>query len=137
MFLTIATESHTTWSFTSSAPVNGAVDPALLQLRYGITLDQVNTAPASKALNVNLTGFHVAGTTPSSKVTGAMLWYSTDDGHRWTPVRLQGLGNGRFRATLPGSALTADSFVSLRATAEDGAGATIDQTLIRSFAIRP
>jgi hypothetical protein len=136
MFLTIASESHTTWSFTSAAPASDAVDPALPQLSYGSALDQVNTAPAGRALRVDLRGFHLPGTTPSSRVTRAKLWFSTDDGQHWTRVRLRALGNGHFRGTLPGRALTAASFVSLRATARDRAGATIDQTLIRSFTIR-
>jgi hypothetical protein len=37
---------------------------------------------------------------------------------------------------LAGSAVRAGGFVSLHATARDRAGATIDQTLIRSIAIR-
>jgi subtilisin family serine protease len=135
MFFTVAPESHTTWGFTS-APAGGVVDPALLQLRYGVQLDRMNTAPAGKALNVELTGFHLAGTTSSTMVTGAKLWFSTDDGRTWRKVELHALGNGRFRGTLPGSALRAGGFVSLRATAKDRAGATIEQKLIRSFAIR-
>jgi subtilisin family serine protease len=139
MFFTVGPQSHTTWRFTSSvpAPARGVVYPALPQLGYGVDLDQVNTAPAGKALTVDLTGFHLPGTTPSSRVTSATLWFSTDDGRTWTPVKLHPRAIGRFRGTLPGSALTAGGFVSLRASAKDAAGATIDQTLIRSFAIRP
>ncbi|HEX8862900.1 MAG TPA: S8 family serine peptidase [Actinomycetes bacterium] len=136
MFLTIAPESHTTWSFSSAAPASDLVDPALPQLSYGVRLDEANTAPAGRALRVNLRGFHFPGTTPSSTVRGAKLWFSTNDGRSWTRVRLRGLGNGRFRGSLPGRALAPGSFVSLRATARDRAGATIDQTLIRTFAIR-
>jgi hypothetical protein len=137
MFLTLASESHSTWTFTSAAPASDVVDPALPQLSYGVGLDQLNSAPAGRALRIDLRGFHFPGTTPSSTVTGAKLWFSTDDGHHWTRVPLSALGNGRFRGMLPGRALTAGSFVSLHATARDRAGATIDQTLIRSFAIRP
>jgi hypothetical protein len=136
-FLTIASESHTTWSFSAPAPASGVVDPALPQLGYGVQLDQVNTAPAGRALKVDLRGFQFPGTTPSGRITGAKLWFSTDDGRSWTRVRLRPLGNGRFRGTLPGRKLPAGSFVSLRATARDRGGATIDQTLLRSFAIRP
>ncbi|MGN9914464.1 hypothetical protein ACTMTJ_43725 [Phytohabitans sp. LJ34] len=126
----LSTSQRTSWSFTSRA-AGGVTDLPLLAVRYDIELDDLNRAPAG------LTGFTVYaernGTTGRVRLASLTVDASFDDGATWRPVRLVRLGD-RWVATLrhpPGP-----GYVSLRASATDGAGDTVEQSTIRAYARR-
>ena len=64
------------------------------------------------------------------------LSFSTDGGTKWIRVALTELGEGRYRAVLPGGAMVSGRTVGLRASARDAGGGRLDQTLLRAFPVR-
>jgi hypothetical protein len=66
------------------------------------------------------------------KVAGMALKYSTDGGRTWTSAKVTRKGSSWF-ATVPAPASGA---VSLRASAKDPAGATVEQTVVNAYGVR-
>ncbi|MFE2429641.1 hypothetical protein ACFXJ5_23190 [Streptomyces sp. NPDC059373] len=69
-----------------------------------------------------------------TKATTATLPVSYDDGKTWRPVSLHNPHGGRWTAEIR-TPRTSGGFVSLRATAGDGAGGTVSQEIIRAFGL--
>ncbi len=67
-------------------------------------------------------------------VRTATLAYSVDGGATWLPLHVSNRG-ASFRAIIPGQALRPGCSVSLRTTARDGGGATVDQTVLGLFRV--
>jgi hypothetical protein len=72
---------------------------------------------------------------PSSEITGARLSYSIDGGVQWTPAVVVSTKDG-YHAIVPPRALSPGSSLSLRATATDAAGSSIDQTVIGAIPVQ-
>ncbi|HTJ39805.1 MAG TPA: S8 family serine peptidase [Dactylosporangium sp.] len=125
--LTIA--SHTAWT-VKARPVGDplAVDVLpLLQLDYAVDTDLSGTARPGRN-TVGVRAVHLPGAVGAGTVTAVTLAVSFDDGAHWQPVALDG-GVARFNP--PRDA----GYVSLRATARDDRGNTIEQEVIRAYAL--
>jgi hypothetical protein len=135
----LANVSRTRWWFTSRAPANPdePFEPLpILSVDYqAAPLGGRNGAVAGRPVTVDLEVARQEGAKPS-RVVATHLWFSTDDGDNWAKVRLRRLGPGRHQGVLPGAALDAGTYVSLRTWARDAGGGRIHQTLLRSFPVR-
>ncbi|WP_246040900.1 S8 family serine peptidase [Streptomyces cadmiisoli] len=128
-FTPYSSSTRTEWGFTSKAAADGAeaVLP-LLQLDHRIGTDGAGRAGRHDTLSV--TAAHLPGAAGAGKVGRVGVELSYDDGRTWH--RADSAGDGRFRLDAPRKA----SFVSLRAYAEDSAGNSVRQTVIRAFGLR-
>jgi Subtilase family/PA domain len=125
-----STHTLTEWDFTSEATgVEQAQTLPLIQLDYAVDTDRAGRARRHTRLTV--TASHLPGVTAS--IRPPTLEVSYDDGRTWqrtTPVHHR--DGWRITLRAPGTA----TFVSLRATARDGAGNGVSQTITRAFGLR-
>jgi hypothetical protein len=127
----LTTEQRLVWTFTSSQPPEGElVRLPVLTVRYQTVLDaqgQAPSGPFSLPLRVFRYGSGVATDTTLPEVEA-----SYDDGLTWTPTVVLPSGEG-YEAQLdhPSGA----RYVSLRASTEDASGFTVEQTVLRAYAI--
>jgi hypothetical protein len=129
-FSAYATEQRIDWTFSSQHTATQQNLP-LLAVRYQATLDPYGRARAGKPCTVNI--WLEANSAPQQKsATTTAVRASYDDGKTWQQVQVV-TRDGQTRAifTPPRSA----KFVSLRATAHDQAGNSVDQTVIRAFGL--
>jgi hypothetical protein len=121
-----------TWGFSSARPRGSASSVLpLLTVRVGGAVDLTSAAPAGRAFRLPLTVQRPAGSerTPVTRLT---LQVSYDDGRTWKTVRVSRHG-ATADALLhhPGHV----GYASLRISAADRAGNTVDQTVIRAYRI--
>ncbi|MEO6086668.1 MAG: S8 family serine peptidase [Umezawaea sp.] len=124
----LSTQVKTTWGFRSAQ--GNAAAPPLLQVGYRVPLDIRNSAPAGIPLPVGL-----SATRQSESGKAALrelkAWVSYDDGATWTQAKTGPGGLAVIpRGGKPGG------FASLRVTATDTAGNSVDQTVIRAYLLR-
>ncbi|WP_406361104.1 S8 family serine peptidase [Streptomyces sp. NBC_01579] len=125
----VGTRTHTEWSFSSGSTKDVTALP-LVQVGYDVPVDLKNRASAGKRFSFDLTGYQIDPSLP--KVTGMKAWASVDDGKTWTPLDLDKKSGDRWQAR---TANPAGGFVSLRVLATDAAGNSVDQTVIRAYAV--
>jgi hypothetical protein len=114
------------WTFRepgSAAPV--APLPLLVVRAGGAGLDDQGRAPAGCAYPLVLTVQHQPGAA-APKLASLRVAASFDDGATWRPVPVSG---GRALVGHPARA----GFVSLRISATDAAGNSVEQTVIRAY----
>lgn len=124
----LSTKVTADWTFRSGTVPGAQVRPIpMMAVRFTPRLDDHNRAPGGVPFLVPV---RVEHTDELARVTSLTLRVSYDDGGTWqtVPVRREG---GQWLAGLRHPAGAA--FVSLRATATDGAGNTVDQTIIRGY----
>ncbi|MEU5912551.1 S8 family serine peptidase [Micromonospora sp. NPDC047527] len=129
-----STSTSTEWTFQSKAPAAGvesAVLP-LLQLDYGVDTDAAGTAKARTNLTVSAS--HLPGATGCGTIRPVTLEISYDDGAHWQKQSLDRSQDGLWTTKL--SAPKGATFVSLRASAADSSGNSINQTVLRAFGVR-
>lgn len=133
----LSTHAHTEWTFSSAAgdsEVLPLVDIDYTDVTNAVNghsvLDLTNTAPRSQLVSLNLTANHQNGSTASA-VGQVSVQVSYDDGATWLPASTRSTGNGTFRATYLHPAQ--GQYVSLRVTASDSAGNSVQQTLVRAY----
>ncbi|MFI5488660.1 hypothetical protein [Micromonospora echinaurantiaca] len=137
----------TTWNFTSAAPTRyeppkgftcaeGTGSPChadpLLFLRYdtGADLGDAVTAPGRHQLRVS--AYHQVPAAPA--VTSLALSISTDGGVTWKQLPTTAKGGGDYTASYQVPRLTdTTGTVSIRASARDAAGNTVEQTVLDAF----
>jgi hypothetical protein len=122
----LATKVQSRWVFVSGRAGRQSKVP-LLDIGLSSTgLDAWNAAgSAPVTVTASATRRDNAGT-----VTLTGLSYSTDDGATWTALPLTGSGSSASGSVpVPTSA----AFVSLRVTAADGDGGSLDRAIIRAF----
>ncbi|HEY8452460.1 MAG: S8 family serine peptidase [Micromonosporaceae bacterium] len=131
------------WTFTSPRPPDGqTVVVPMLTVDYDVDVDLRNRAPSPPERRgphtIVLTIGHQDGAA-TVPVDTASLAVSYDSGRSWRPVpNLREVSEGRFVANLPAVAPTGgDGFISLRVRAEDRAGNTVEQEIIRAYAMSP
>jgi subtilisin family serine protease len=126
--LPVSTRTVTTWTFRSAPPagLDGVRIPLLL-VNYSLPLNLDNHPDGNTAV---LTVARIAGT-PAARVTGLRLWTSTDEGKTWHAAPVRALRSGRYAVTLP--RVAAGQSVSLRVTAADAGGSSINQTIITAY----
>ncbi|MFD9007332.1 S8 family serine peptidase [Streptomyces sp. NPDC059582] len=124
-----SSRTRTEWGFTSEAPTDAAtVVLPLVQLDYRIGTDAAGRAGRHDTLSV--TAAHLSGAGLAGKIGAVGLELSYDDGRSWHKATCP--SDGRFRLAAPTNA----SFVSLRASAKDSVGNSVNQTVIRAFGLR-
>jgi subtilisin family serine protease len=128
--LSLTTRSSVTWTFRSGH-VKGDTPQRLpvSVVRFTPMLDAQSSAPAGRSFSIPVT----VQTQPHASVArpdrlGVEVSY--DDGVTWVPAPLRWTGAG-WAAQV--SHPRKPGFVSLRATAKDGAGNGVSQTLIRAY----
>ncbi|MDG4810098.1 S8 family serine peptidase [Micromonospora sp. WMMD1120] len=126
----VSTTVSSAWTFRSG-PVDGTLPTALalLAVRYAPTLAEGRTAPAGRRFVIPVRVEHQPGSTGGT-VTDLAVQVSYDDGATWQPATVTRSGGiGVAVVTHPADA----RHVSLRATAADGQGNQVEQTIIRAY----
>lgn len=148
---------HTEWEYTSSRPTENTahelqpcmaefwgLEPSpqpcrpepLIFLRYDLDLGLDNTLPAGRSETVRITGFYQQLESPP-EVTELMLEVSFDGGDTWQQVGTRPAGDSSFTATIRNPRLSeTDGVASLRVTATDDAGNTVEQTIPHAYGLR-
>ncbi|MET8329439.1 S8 family serine peptidase [Streptomyces sp. NPDC005181] len=127
------TKTATSWTFRSDTAAEDTLLP-LLQVDYGVPADLWNTVEGGKRHDLDLTVRHQDGLAAPAGVK-LKVEASFDDGKTWKgQVRVEDRGHNRFTATIerPGDHRQ-DAFVTLRVTASDKAGNTVQQTVERAY----
>ncbi|MFB9684280.1 S8 family serine peptidase [Amycolatopsis plumensis] len=127
----LSTRVTADWTFRSGTVPGAQVRPIpLMAVRFTPWLDDHNRAPGGVPFVVPV---RVEHTEEQARITSLKVGVSYDDGGTWRAVPVW-RGDGQWLAGLRHPAGAA--FVSLRATATDGAGNTVDQTIIRGYRLR-
>jgi hypothetical protein len=147
-----AASNDTNWTFRSGPADTAAALPKteqcapdttracaflpLLFINYDLALNDKSQATAGAPFRIAFTVSHQQNQAPPSGVT-ATVSASFDDGKTWTaPQAAASLGGGKFATTISQPPLAGTTgFVSLRVTARDGAGNTVQQTIIRAYGL--
>lgn len=128
---TLATTTSTAWTFKSQRPTEGQENLALLWPRYDIDLDNENKAKGGITDHFNLSFVNQSGDIPDIK--GVEVAVSIDDGNTWSDTKVDDRKDGHFKVWVKNP----DSgYVSLRIKAWDASGSQIEQTIIKTYAIR-
>ncbi|MFE9611728.1 S8 family serine peptidase [Streptomyces sp. NPDC006012] len=127
-----STRTRTAWGFTSGAGAAGAqVQLPLIQLDYGVDTDSAGRAPRKSGLTV--TASHLSGSAGTAAIGEVGLEVSYDDGATWHRTALQHRGTGWYtRLDAPRDA----QYVTLRTTARDARGNTVEQSITRAFGLK-
>ncbi|SCG44661.1 PA domain-containing protein [Micromonospora echinaurantiaca] len=137
----------TTWNFTSAAatrnePPKGSKCPEgsgspchadpLLFLRYDVGADLGDAVTAPGRHQITVTAYHQVAAAPAVKRVALAI--STDGGVTWKtlPTKSRGGGNHTASYQVPQLADTTGT-VSIRASAEDADGNTVEQTVLDAF----
>ncbi|MFG1604892.1 S8 family serine peptidase [Actinoplanes sp. NPDC049265] len=125
--------TRTEWTFTSASVAAGApVEVApLIQLDYAVGTDVAGRAARDAGLTVSARLLPNATGGGAIRAVGVEISY--DDGATWHPATLR-RGDSGWRTRL--NAPPAAEFVSLRTTARDARGNTVDQRITRAFGLR-
>ncbi|MGH3682220.1 MAG: PA domain-containing protein, partial [Natronosporangium sp.] len=131
-----STATRTAWTFESARPPAGqdAVLPMLL-VDYQAGLDLTNTNQRRFLPTLDLTVRHQPGA-DQSRIAGAEVSVSYDDGGTWHRAAVLPRGGGEFTAILlPVIPPAGAEFASLRVEAWDRAGNRIEQEVTRAWAV--
>ncbi|WP_121715558.1 hypothetical protein [Streptomyces sp. E5N91] len=128
-----STRTHTEWAFRSGHANETALQTLpLAQLDYAVATDL--SGRARRRTEVRVTPSHLAGVA-GGRFGTVTLDVSYDDGATWHRTAATGRSRGeatRFVLDAPAGA----RFVTLRASAQDGAGSGVTQTVVRAFGLR-
>ncbi|WP_329530478.1 S8 family serine peptidase [Streptomyces sp. NBC_01450] len=129
-----ASKTSTEWGFRSAASQSAdeAEPLPLVQLDYAVGLD--DGGRARRIADLTVTSSFPGGVTTGGRIGRPTLQLSYDEGATWHTARLTADGHGGWRTSLqaPAHART----VSLRASADDSAGDSVRQTVMRAFGLR-
>ncbi|MFE9993723.1 S8 family serine peptidase [Streptomyces avermitilis] len=130
----LSTKGHAEWTFRSSAtPDDRWTFLPLLNLAYDIGTGLTGDVRGGDRVPVGLFASYVTGAPDTGTIGAGHLEVSYDDGTSWQPVRLSG-GTASWHGTLtvPGTA----HHISLRASARDDRGGSVEQEIIRAVGVR-
>ncbi|MGW2938334.1 peptidase S8, partial [Streptomyces sp. NPDC001156] len=127
------TGTHTSWTFRSDTAAETTLLP-LLQLDYDVPVDAQNAVGRGRTHTLGLTVRMQDGMAAPRGVK-LKVEASYDDGKTWTTTRTeQQDGDGQFTATVERpSNVHGDAYVTLRVTATDSAGNSVQQTVNRAY----
>ncbi|MGI5139266.1 MULTISPECIES: S8 family serine peptidase [unclassified Streptomyces] len=128
------TDTHTSWTFRSGTAASKTLLP-LLQLDYNVPVDAQNAVGPARAHTLGLTVRNQDGMAAPNGVT-LKVEASYDDGKSWTTASTtrDGSGDGQFTATVGRpSGVHGDAYVTLRVTATDADGNSVQQTVNRAY----
>ena len=133
----MSTRTHSEWRFTSARPASGVVPIPLLQLYYDLPLDLLNRAPAGQEFSFDVRT-EEPGTPGPAHAERLTADVSYDDGVTWQRAEVSGGDGGLFTvaAVHPALAEAGTGFVSLRMSASDADGNSVEQTVERAYALR-
>jgi len=105
-----------------------AVQP-MMTLRYQVhgLADNGSTRPGSQLIGISVGHLQLAR---APHITGVHAQVSFNGGVSWQPASVTRPGGGQFRAAF---AAPAGAFVTLRVTANDAAGGSITETILRAY----
>ncbi|MET7952161.1 S8 family serine peptidase [Micromonospora sp. NPDC005324] len=128
----LSTRVSVAWTFGSdTTPTDRVTALPVRVVRFAPPLNHHNQAPAGKEFRIPFTVDKQTANgygTPSAPTVEA----SYDDGKTWTPAAVTGAGE---RGTATVRHPTGSRHVSLKATATDTAGNTVELTVIRAYSI--
>ncbi|MEJ3745349.1 S8 family serine peptidase [Actinomycetes bacterium KLBMP 9797] len=125
----LATQTSVEWSFRSAASPGRTTALPLSVVRFAPQLDETNAALAGATIRIPVTVYRQPDAAAASLRT-LTVDVSYDDGQSWQKAHLSRTPTGGV-LTLHHPPTT--GYVSLRATATDSAGNTVDQTLIHAY----
>ncbi|GAA2514061.1 S8 family serine peptidase [Winogradskya humida] len=127
-----STSTRTEWAFTSGDVASGTVvSPPLIQLDYAVDTDRDGKVQRTFELGVGASTLQSA--TGPGKIKAVTVDVSYDDGASWHRATLNTRAGGwSTRISAPRAA----RFVTLRTTARDTAGNSVDQRITRAFGLR-
>ncbi|MGW2050282.1 S8 family serine peptidase [Streptomyces sp. NPDC001858] len=127
-----STSTRTEWGFTSRAGAAGAqAQMPLIQLDYAVDTDVAGKA--GRHADLTLTASHLSASAGTAAIRTVGLEVSYDDGATWHTARLRHSGdNWRTSLDAPRTA----RFVTLRATARDAGGNSVNQSITRAFGLK-
>lgn len=130
-----STATRTVWEFDTDTTDGETVLP-LLQLDYDIDLDLLNSAPRPGdipgLMTIGLEVRHPAGA-EVAPVENVDVWLSYDDGASWLPRPVRTTGDGKFEVAVDRRG--GGDYTSIRVHARDEAGNTVQQDVIRAYAL--
>ena len=128
-----STSTSTTWTVKSDTTEQAERLP-LLNVTFDANVTMLNKlAGGKKGRALAWTVDHQAGSDDSA-VTGSKLWISYDDGNTWKKVKVTSGGAGKFSTKLPKAPESATT-ISLKVSASDADGGSIDQDIVRAFGL--
>jgi len=128
----LSTRTKAEWTFRTAAGTADRVALPFLDVRWSLPLDDHNRA-ATGTLRGGLTVATQPGA-KASKIRSVTVEVSYDEGATWKKVAVTPKGD-RFDVKIPAGG-TAGGYASLRATATDGAGNKVTETVVRAYALR-
>ncbi|GAA3015096.1 S8 family serine peptidase [Actinokineospora diospyrosa] len=128
---TLGTHADITWTFQEGG-AESSTPPPVLVVRTAAEVDDQGAARRGGLLPIQLLTQRPAGS-PASRVVSLRTEYSTDDGRVWRQAPTLHLGTGEGFALVKNPA--AAGFVSLRITARDADGNSVEQTVIRAYRV--
>jgi hypothetical protein len=128
----LSTRTKAEWTFRTPAGTTDRVALPFLDVRWSLPLDDHNRA-ATGTLRGGLTVATQPGAR-ASKIRSVTVEVSYDEGVTWKKVAVTPKGD-RFDVRIPAGG-TAGGYASLRATATDGAGNKVTETVTRAYALR-
>ncbi|MFE9954357.1 S8 family serine peptidase [Micromonospora sp. NPDC005299] len=132
-FTDLSTEVSATWTFRSRrVPGDDWARLPAMAVRFAPPLAVDNSAPAGRTFTIPVTVQRQPGA-PAASVTALTVDVSYDGGKTWCKAALHKRGAG-WAATVRHPA--GPGYVSLRATARDGAGNTVTQRIIQAYRLR-
>ncbi|WP_307860206.1 S8 family serine peptidase [Actinokineospora baliensis] len=128
---TLGTHADITWTF-QEAGAGSATPPPVLVVRTAAEVDDQGAARRGTFLPIRLSTQRPPGA-PTSRLTTLHTDYSTDDGRTWRQAPTLHIGTGEGLALVKNPSTT--GFVSLRITARDANGNSVEQTVIRAYRV--
>jgi subtilisin family serine protease len=127
----MSTKTSTAWTFKSQRPANEHENLALLWPKYDIGLDGENKAKGGITDHFDLSFVLQSGATPD--IQGVEVEVSTDDGETWSKTKVDNRKDGHYKVWVKNPDT---GYVSLRVKAWDANGSKIEQTIIKTYAVR-
>ncbi|MER5756558.1 S8 family serine peptidase [Streptomyces sp. NPDC002088] len=131
----LATKGHAEWTFRSAATPNDRFTfLPLINLSFDVDTDLAGDIRGGTRVPIGIGAEYVVGAQDTGTLGGGTLEVSYDDGTTWQPVKLTGAGNAAWHGTLtvPRDA----AYVSLRASATDDQGGSVQQEITRAVGVK-
>ena len=127
-----STSTRTEWTFTCGDVAPGAIySPPLIQLDYAVDTDLDGNA--GRVFDLTVGASFLSTATGAGRIRTVTLDVSYDDGATWQPATLRArAGAWSTRIAAPSTA----RLVTLRTTARDSSGTTVEQRITRAFGLR-
>ncbi|MGW9130298.1 S8 family peptidase [Streptomyces sp. NPDC055681] len=147
----LGSKVRTEYGFSSAAPTEMQVEnckatvPAatvcealpVVLLDYGMNTDILNRVPAGDRYSFTVDASRSKGWEDSTKMAGAKVSVSYDDGATWKSVDVDRIDGNSFRVSYRNAELAAtNGFVSIKAEVKDYAGNRTVQTITRAYALK-